>query len=111
MTDSLCGRFVPNLDRRSAHFRRFFVVLGVISSSVIHTGCASTTPAVRTEIAEADRPVPIACVSESQIPPAPALIGRLPDDARAALDLTAAKLIEVRLYGRTLAGLLKACDD
>lgn len=72
--------------------------------------CAST-PAVRTETVEVATPIPVACVAAKDIPNEPALIGKLPTDARAALDLTAAKLIEVRLYGRTLAALLKGCTE
>jgi hypothetical protein len=75
----------------------------------ITLAACQTTPAVRTEIVEVATPIPVACVERSQIPAAPALMGKLPTDARAALDLTAAKLIEVRLYGRTLAALLVAC--
>lgn len=98
------GHSYPRVDSRvSFHAAASLFALTMLAA------CASTTPAVRTEIVEVATPVPVACVAAKDIPNEPGRLGKLPLDARAALDLTAAKLIEVRLYGRTLAALLIAC--
>ncbi len=99
------GHSYPRVDSRvSFHAAASLFALTMLAA------CASA-PAVRTEIIEADRPIPVACVAVRDIPNEPGNLGKLPLDARAALDLTAAKLIEVRLYGRTLAALLKGCTE
>ena len=70
-------------------------------------GCA--TPAIRTETVTVKVPVPVACVDKSKIPDEPARTGALDRDARRAADTLAAKVLELRGYGRELVALIGPC--
>lgn len=63
-------------------------------------GCAHNEPAVRVEVQRVN--VPVACVDQADVPARPAPLGARPSDARAALDVAVAKLVE--LLGPKLDG-------
>lgn len=63
-------------------------------------GCAHNEPAVRVETVKVN--VPVACVSPVDVPAKPAPLSPRPADARAALDIAVAKLVE--LLGPMLDG-------
>lgn len=63
-------------------------------------GCAHSDPTVRVEVVRVN--VPVACVSPADVPAKPAAVGPRPSDARAALDIALAKLVE--LLGPSLDG-------
>lgn len=78
---------------------------------LILAACSTTKPAVRIETVTVEKPVAVSCVKRDQIPNEPAATGILPPDARQAADLLAAKLIEVRNWGRRLFGIATGCAD
>lgn len=72
----------------------------IILAPLLLAGCATSTPAVRVETVRVN--VPVACVSPADIPVRPAALPPRPTDARAALDIALAKLVE--LLGPKLDG-------
>lgn len=72
----------------------------VILAALAIAGCAGREPAVRVEIQRVN--VPVACVDPADVPARPAPLAKRPADARSALDLALAKLIE--LMGPKLDG-------
>ncbi len=70
---------------------------------------ACATPAVRVETVKVNIPVPVACVDKSKVPAEPSPVGTLDRDARRAADTLAAKVLELRGYGRKLVALIGPC--
>ena len=70
---------------------------------------ACATPAVRVETQIVKVPTPVACVDRSKMPSEPAPTGALDRDARKAADTLAAKVLELRGYGRELVALITPC--
>ena len=54
-------------------------------------------------------PVPVACVAREDIPPEVGVAGTLPTDARAAADILAGKVLELRATDRILRLLVDGC--
>lgn len=73
--------------------------LAVIAALAL-AGCAHREPAVRVETVRVN--VPVACIDPADVPDRPAPLGRRPADARPALDVALAKLVE--LLGPRLDG-------
>lgn len=63
-----------------------------ILCAVLLTGCASSPQAVRVETVRVN--VPVGCVEPANVPALPAPLPPRPDDARPALDIAVAKLVE-----------------
>lgn len=72
----------------------------VILAALAVAGCGRTVEAVRVETVRVN--VPVACVDPADVPARPAPLGARPADARAALDIALAKLVE--LLGPKLDG-------
>lgn len=72
----------------------------VLIAVLLLAGCASPEPGIRVETVTVN--VPVACVDPADVPARPAPLAKRPDDARPALDLALAKLIE--LMGPKLDG-------
>ena len=62
---------------------------------------------VQTQTVYVDRPVP--CVQAADVPAPPAALPPRPADARAALDIALAKVIEWTGYGEKADPLLRSC--
>ncbi len=76
---------------------------------ILLAGCA-TAPAPKIETQVVKEPVPVRCVDPAKVPVEPAKTGALPSDARAAADTLAAKVLELRGYGRELIALIGPCE-
>lgn len=63
-------------------------------------GCSTPDPGIRVETVRVN--VPVACVDRADLPAVPDRLAARPSDARAALDLAVAKLVE--LLGPKLDG-------
>lgn len=74
----------------------------VLIAALLVTGCAGREPAVRVETVRVL--VPVACVEPADVPAQPAPLGKRPADARAALDIALAKLVELMGPGLDGAG-------
>lgn len=74
--------------------------VSVILAALLVAGCTHREPAVRVEVQRVN--VPVACVDPGDVPVKPAPLARRPADARPALDLAVAKLVE--LLGPRLNG-------
>lgn len=74
--------------------------IALLAAALALAGCSHSEPAVRVETIRVN--VPVACVDRADIPAKPAPLGARPADARSALDLALAKLVE--LMGPKLDG-------
>jgi len=66
-------------------------------------GCAGKPPV------QVSVPVAVPCLAPSQVPPLPAKLPPLPDDANSALSLALDSLLEWRVYGGEADAKLRAC--
>ena len=85
----------------------------VLAAMIALAACAAPHAAapslnVQTQTVYIDRPV--LCVKAADVPPPPAALPPRPADARAALDLALAKVIEWSGYGEKADPLLRACS-
>jgi len=60
--------------------------------ALLLAGCASQQPAI--EVRTVEVRVPVSCLDRSDVPAPPAALPPLPNDARTALDVAVAKLVE-----------------
>jgi len=56
-------------------------------------------------------PVPVACVAAADVPERPGPLPPRPEDARQALDLAVAKVLEWVGYGEKADAVLAACTE
>lgn len=75
-------------------------MIRVVALALLLAGCASPEPGIRVETIRVN--VPVACVDHADVPARPAPLGPRPADARPALDVALAKLVE--LMGPKLDG-------
>lgn len=80
--------------------RSIAVLFVLMIAAIAVAGCSHREPAVRVETVRVN--VPVACVSPADVPARPAPLPPRPSDARAALDVAVAKLVE--LLGPKLDG-------
>ena len=72
----------------------------ILLAALAVAGCSHSAPGIRVETVTVN--VPVACVDPADAPARPAPLGKRPDDARPALDVALAKLVE--LMGPRLDG-------
>lgn len=93
---------------KSGRNASFLTRLGVISFMVIQGACASK-PAIEVRTVRVEVPVPVACVAAADVPVRPGPLPPRPEDARQALDLAVAKVLEWVGYGEKADAVLRGC--
>lgn len=80
------------------------------ASLILLSACASK-PAIEVRTVEVLKPVPVACVAAVDIPERPGPLPPRPEDARQALDLAVAKVLEWQGYGERASAVLAGCIE
>ncbi len=80
------------------------------ASLILLSACASK-PAIEVRTVRVEVPVPVACVAAADVPERPGPLPPRPEDARQALDLAVAKVLEWIGYGEKADAVLRGCAE
>lgn len=78
------------------------------ASLILLSACASK-PAIEVRTVRVEVPVPVACVAAADVPERPGPLPPRPEDARQALDLAVAKVLEWIGYGEKASAIFLVC--
>lgn len=78
------------------------------ASLILLSACASK-PAIEVRTVRVEVPVPVACVAVADVPVRPGPLPPRPEDARQALDLAVAKILEYFGYADKADAVLRGC--
>lgn len=81
-----------------------------LAALILLSACASK-PAIEVRTVRVEVPVPIPCVVAADIPERPGPLPPRPADARQALDLAVAKVLEWVGYGEKADAVLRGCAE
>lgn len=104
-TGALLNRIAPGPTSISActSFR------AAASASLILLSACASKPAIEVRTVRVEVPVPVACVAAADVPERPGPLPPRPEDARQALDLAVAKVLEWVGYGERADAVLAGC--
>lgn len=80
------------------------------ASLILLSACASK-PAIEVRTVRVEVPVPVACIAAADVPVRPGPLPPRPEDARQALDLAVAKVLEWVGYGEKADAVLRVCAE
>ena len=80
------------------------------ASLILLSACASK-PAIEVRTVRVEVPVPVACIAVADVPERPGPLPPRPEDARQALDLAVAKVLEWQGYGEKADAVLRGCTE
>lgn len=80
------------------------------ASLILLSACASK-PAIEVRTVRVEVPVPVACVAIADVPERPGPLPPRPEDARQALDLAMAKILEYFGYADKADAVLRGCAE